>query len=326
MGEAFHEAFWVHTGTIILIMLGAWLLGLILGWIIWGKYKSRMLQYEQEAKQWHAKYTDLEKDFISLRYEKEELDKQVVAGKTSLRRCEADKAVLDGKLYRLQQELEASKEKEATVVPMTAFASAEAAPASIDYANIFSSDNLKIVEGIGPKVEALLKNHGITDWSALAATSSHQLRELLQGEGSSYRMINPDTWPHQAQLAHEGKWNELIHYQKTADITTGEETPSKAETLAMRILGFSTNPEDLKIIEGIGPKIEKLLKDDGINTWSDLAVATVSRLQKILDDAGDNFRLAEPATWPKQAELAALGKWGELHEYQEYLQGGKELA
>ncbi|MCB0607248.1 MAG: hypothetical protein H6562_06030 [Lewinellaceae bacterium] len=102
------------------------------------------------------------------------------------------------------------------------------------------------------------------------------------------------------------------------------ENPSKVEKLIAKLMGFSNNPEDLKIVEGIGPKIEKLLKDGGIKTWSDLAAAAVDRIQQILDAAGDNYRLADPGTWPKQAELAAAGKWDELAEYQEHLQGGKE--
>lgn len=44
--------------------------------------------------------------------------------------------------------------------------------------------------------------------------------------------------------------------------------------------------DDLKIIEGVGPKIETLLKEGGINTWAELAEAPVDRLKEILDAAG----------------------------------------
>ncbi|MCB0639433.1 MAG: hypothetical protein KDC54_22560, partial [Lewinella sp.] len=100
--------------------------------------------------------------------------------------------------------------------------------------------------------------------------------------------------------------------------------PSKVEKLLAKILGFSNNPNDLKVVEGIGPKIEGLLKDAGINTWGALATTSVDRLKEVLTAAGDRYRLADPTSWPKQAELAAAGKWGELADYQEYLSGGKE--
>ena len=57
-------------------------------------------------------------------------------------------------------------------------------------------------------------------------------------------------------------------------------------------------PEDLIIIEGIGPKIEKLLKADGINTWEDLSKTDVERLTSILNKAGDRFSFHNPKTPP----------------------------
>jgi len=327
MGDALQQAFWDHTWAILIIMAIGVLIGILWGWIIWGRYKKLVESAREEANEWHAKYTDLEKEHAGLRYEKDELDKQLAASKTSLRRCEADKAILDGKLTRLREQM--GEQSGAETAPLGFVPSGNA---GLSYATIFKSDDLKIVEGIGPKIEALLKDNGINTWGDLANTSTDHLQEILNAAGNSFQMQKPDTWPHQAKLAHEGKWEELIHYQKTADATTVDgdgnlvETPSKVEKLAMGILGFSNNPEDLKVIEGIGPKIEQLLKADGINDWSALAAAKLERLKRILNDAGDNFRLAKPDTWPKQAELAAARKWGELKEYQDYLQGGKDHA
>lgn len=83
------------------------------------------------------------------------------------------------------------------------------------------------------------------------------------------------------------------------------------------------NPDDLKIIEGIGPKIEELCNQQGIWTYEALAATPVERLQEMLDAAGPRFRIATPDTWPRQAELAATGKWEELKEYQDFLSGGR---
>ncbi len=83
-------------------------------------------------------------------------------------------------------------------------------------------------------------------------------------------------------------------------------------------------PDDLKKVEGIGPKIEGLLNAAGIQTWAQLAGAEVSRLQSVLDDAGPRYRVHDPATWPRQAGLAADGKWEELEELQDRLKGGRD--
>ena len=86
----------------------------------------------------------------------------------------------------------------------------------------------------------------------------------------------------------------------------------------------SGKADDLTKIEGIGPKISELLKNDGIASFADLAAAEEARLQKILDDAGSRYQMHEPDTWPEQAQLAADGKWDELNKLQEELQGGRE--
>lgn len=86
----------------------------------------------------------------------------------------------------------------------------------------------------------------------------------------------------------------------------------------------AVNNDDLKRIEGIGPKIEELLVNAGISTFQELAELDVDKLKEILDAAGSRYRMHDPTTWPKQAALAADGKWDELKELQDSLKGGKE--
>ncbi len=83
-------------------------------------------------------------------------------------------------------------------------------------------------------------------------------------------------------------------------------------------------PSDLKRIEGIGPKISSMLHENGILTFEQLAAADTDHLSQILIDAGLR-RLADPATWPEQAGLAAAGKWDELAKLQDELQGGRRV-
>lgn len=82
--------------------------------------------------------------------------------------------------------------------------------------------------------------------------------------------------------------------------------------------------DDLKIIEGIGPAIERLLFANGIHTFRDLADAPIERLVGILIQAKLN-RLADPGTWAEQAHLAAEGKWEDLAALQGILKAGKRI-
>ena len=82
--------------------------------------------------------------------------------------------------------------------------------------------------------------------------------------------------------------------------------------------------DDLKLIEGIGPKAAEVLKAGGIVTFADLAAATPESVKAILEASDGSFNAADTATWPEQAQLAADGKMDELKELQDRLKGGKE--
>jgi len=88
---------------------------------------------------------------------------------------------------------------------------------------------------------------------------------------------------------------------------------------------FKLEPElhGLEKIDGIGPKISRLLNAWSIYTFADLAEANVEALQRCLEEAGPQYRLANPATWPEQARLAAEGNWEALDAFQNDLKGSR---
>lgn len=81
--------------------------------------------------------------------------------------------------------------------------------------------------------------------------------------------------------------------------------------------------DDLTRIEGIGPKIAEALNQAGIRSYADLGANTPDAVKQILDAAEGDFNMADPATWPQQAQLAAEGKWEDLQSLQDSLKGGK---
>ncbi|HYN54862.1 MAG TPA: hypothetical protein VES38_09165 [Methylotenera sp.] len=94
-------------------------------------------------------------------------------------------------------------------------------------------------------------------------------------------------------------------------------------TAVAKAAGFNPKgPNDLTVIEGIGPKINELFSNAGIITFAQLAKQTVPQMQKILDEAGAGYKLAKPTTWAQQAALAAENKWSELKALQDKLTGG----
>ncbi|RXR21153.1 50S ribosomal protein L21 [Flavobacterium amnicola] len=83
--------------------------------------------------------------------------------------------------------------------------------------------------------------------------------------------------------------------------------------------------DDLKIIEGIGPKAAEVLVAAGIDTFAKLAKAKVEKINEILDSAEAKVQHLDPTTWGQQAQLAADGKMDELKKLQDELNGGKAV-
>jgi large subunit ribosomal protein L21 len=80
--------------------------------------------------------------------------------------------------------------------------------------------------------------------------------------------------------------------------------------------------DDLKKVEGIGPKIEALFIEAGIDSFKKLAKSDPAKLKAILEAAGPDFTSKVPDSWPLQAQMAADGKWDELAKWQEDIKGG----
>ena len=79
-------------------------------------------------------------------------------------------------------------------------------------------------------------------------------------------------------------------------------------------------PDNLTIVEGIGPKIKLILNEAGINTFKELSETS----PEFLSDLLRSHRLPNvPVTWPEQARLAALGEWGALKTLQQNLTAGR---
>jgi predicted flap endonuclease-1-like 5' DNA nuclease len=285
-----------------------------LGWLLWGKYKSLLADAEATIGTLNKRITDLEAELEACRKSRME--------------AEGNVSMLRGRI----REMESAVSSGANDVPAVGFQAVAAykADAGDKWYVAIGNNTLQIIEGIGPKMEEVLRENGISDFSLLAASSGHQLRDILNKYGDKYRIIDPNTWPQQAKLAQDRQWSDLISLQKTldtgrSDTATDGNTDSKLEKWLIKagVLRRWTQ-DDLKAIEGIGPKIEGLLHDAGIKTWRALSETSAASIQDILTAAGPRYALAVPETWPKQAELAANGLWEELQAYQDYLNAGKE--
>jgi predicted flap endonuclease-1-like 5' DNA nuclease len=194
-------------------------------------------------------------------------------------------------------------------------------------------DDLKLVEGIGPKIEELFHAAGYKTWASVAAEKPAKLKEILVAAGERFQMHNPGTWPKQCQMMVDDRWAELKEYQQTLDagveveggrVRAEKNVLAKDYSAISSFYGRKIIANDLKLVEGIGPKIEELFHKAGYKTWASVAKEKSAKLKEILVAAGERFQMHDPTTWPKQCQMMVDDHWKELKDYQDALSGGKE--
>lgn len=70
-------------------------------------------------------------------------------------------------------------------------------------------EDLTRIEGIGPKISGVLKKAGIRTFKDLSDTNSLRLTQILTEAGIPLGLANPESWPEQARLAAEGRWEDF---------------------------------------------------------------------------------------------------------------------
>ena len=132
-----------------------------------------------------------------------------------------------------------------------------------------------------------------------------QLKEQLKEAKEEPKKAAPKA----AKVKEDAKAIEVKEDTKATEIKEDAKADAKAD--------------DLKKVEGIGPKIAEKLGDKGITSFEKLSEASVDDLKAILEEAGSRYKMHDPTSWPQQAKLAADGKWDELGTLQDELKGGK---
>ena len=215
--------------------------------------------------------------------------------------------------------------RDRSTAPVEAAAPVVAEPAA-------PADDLTKIEGIGPKIGEALNNAGVTSFARMAGMTSQDIKDILTNSDGTFGNHDSTTWPQQAAMAAEGKWDELKAWQDELDggKVVGASTPAAAAVepageaeVAPSAPPAPVEPDDLTKIEGVGPKVCEILIAAGIPTFQALSQASPDSIKATLAAAGGVYANMDPTTWPKQAEMAAAGEWDRLQVWQDELDGGK---
>jgi len=166
-------------------------------------------------------------------------------------------------------------------------------------------------------------NNGIT----LKKQKDGSLKATADLQPGSYQyryLLNDGRWVNDASADNYVPANGFA--AENCVITIAEEekaAKTKKEKKAAKAEKAEAAADDLTKIEGIGKKIAELLAAEKIESFKDLSKTSTKKLKNILEVAGSKFNVYDPSSWPKQAKLAAGGKWAELKELQNELIAGK---
>ncbi len=196
------ERFTADLLFIVVVLLIAALLGFLIGYYLAkGKYRKQITDLEEEKASLEKKIRTLEEEKLSLQADIRRMDDEKLSLQADSRRMDDEIASLKLTIDRLENEIRLTASQPAD-------RAAEAPLAKI------VPDDLKVVMGIGPKIARLLINRGITTWKSLSESAPSYLMEiLLKDGGERFRIHNPGSWPQQAQLLNEGRWDELKELQ-----------------------------------------------------------------------------------------------------------------
>lgn len=201
-----------HILEILLMLLGAAVLGFFIGWFFRKDKISELQGYitalEDKNNRLQADYNKNERLLIDCQTEKQKAEAAKQQIEKLLIECE-------GKLTLSDIELAKNKinKKDKTVIsaPKT---KAKPKAKSKTTKTKKKADNFTKIEGIGPKISSILKDEGIETFKLLSNSNPEKIRELLLEKGGKrYSIHNPETWPEQAKLAAEDKWDELKIWQ-----------------------------------------------------------------------------------------------------------------
>ncbi|MBA4745807.1 MAG: 30S ribosomal protein S2 [Muricauda sp.] len=214
----------------------------------------------------------------------------------------ADMTRLPGALFIVDTMREhiAVKEAQKLNIPIFAMVDTNSDPRDVDYA-IPSNDDA------GKSIEAIMES--------VTQAVAEGLEER-KSEKNSGKDKEEDSKKEEKKAEAAPKKEEKATEEKPAKKAEAEAPKKEAKEEA--------KPDDLTKIEGIGPKAAEALVASGVKTYADLADADAEKVKEILTEASSTLAHLDPTSWPKQAKMAADGKWDELKEWQDNVKGGVE--
>jgi len=313
-----NNPFATHTLEILIMLLGASIIGLWLGWVLWGRLQESLDR--------------LRVDNQSLNVTIDALRQEIDSVKTRAMVAETDNDDLSSQVSNLNRDNNSFREKNGYLETELSDVQSRNRQVETELGLSYTPDT-QVSDDIPLEIKEMVMEIPVAapDFEAPNASISLDLVPEISAEPEPEVLAAP---PIEALNFSEAP---AVPDMPTPPVLLVE--PVSVEAVPQEIIPepIATTPtvpapapaipaerDDLTVMEGIGPKIQMLLNQYGIYTYQHLAEADVTRLKEILSNAGPQLAMHDPGTWPSQANLAANDQWDTLKSVQGFLKGGKK--
>ena len=228
----------------------------------------------------------------------------------------ADMTRLPGAIFIVDTMREhiAVKEAQKLNIPIFAMVDTNSDPRPIDYVIPANDDAGKSIEAIMTEVTKAVAE-GLAERKS--EKQEEKAAEAKEAPKAKAEPAKAEAAPVEEKPAPEEKPKAVAKEEVVEEVKEEpkKETPKPAK---------AAKADDLTKIEGAGPKAAEALVGSGIDTFAKLAKADPEKIKEILTEASSRMAHLDPTSWPKQAQMAADGKWDELKEWQDNAKGGVE--
>ncbi|WP_027078195.1 30S ribosomal protein S2 [Maribacter antarcticus] len=210
----------------------------------------------------------------------------------------------------------AVKEAQKLNIPIFAMVDTNSDPRDVDYLIPSNDDASKSIDIIMTQVT-----------NAVAEGLAERKSEKTAGEEAKKEKEAKKEAPKaEAEPTPENTETKAAPVVEKAPQPTVEAEPIKEEVKKEKAAPkkAETESDDLTKIEGVGPKAAEALANAGMGTYADLAKGDANKIKEVLTEASSRMAHLDTASWPKQAQMAADGKWDELKVWQDNAKGGVE--
>lgn len=210
----------------------------------------------------------------------------------------------------------AVKEAQKLNIPIFAMVDTNCDPRDVDYLIPSNDDASKSIDIIMTQVSNAVAE-------GLAERKSEKSEGDAKKEKAPKKEAKTETAPKPTPETVETKAPPVV--AKATEVEVDVEATKEAVKKEKKVAKTKGDAaDDLTKIEGVGPKAAEALANAGMDSFAKLAKGDAEKIKEVLTEASSRMAHLDPTSWPKQAKMAADGKWDELKEWQDNVKGGVE--